>query len=97
MISFYEELKKISPRLAEHILKAGFWFTSCPEFVEIAKQAVLAGLLVSVEDVLKNDNIAVWERGKAFYVPYTVQRAFALPHSVYRHTALCVPCQGQAV
>ena len=100
---YYAELGKIHWRLAEHIQNSGFWFTSCPKYVEYAEQAVQAGLLVSVEDILKDDPridnepaydgaAPLWTRGKAFYVPYTIRSAAGLPHNVYLHIVECVPC-----
>lgn len=87
-MTFYAELEKINPRLAEHILKSGFWFASCPDFMEDAKQAVEAGLLVSLVTFGSDLSISStdeWKRGEAFYVPYPIHRAASLSHAVYRH------------
>lgn len=76
--------KEISD-LWEYVARNGFWFASNGEQKAAAEQLCDEGKLRRVKDI-------VTEGGENFYVPAVIQSETALPHGLYRHLVLGVPC-----
>lgn len=72
-------------KLWEYISKAGFWFASNGEQKAAAEQLCEEGKLRRVKDL-------VTDGGENFYVPAAIKCENALPHGLYRHVVLGVPC-----